>query len=171
MRNIQERRIHAPAQRLGELMAELATPDDRVWPSPAWPRLRLDAGLTPGSRGGHGPIRYHVAEYEPGRRLRFAFDPRIGLDGHHELLIVPEGPHRCRLVHTVAGRCGGAMVLLWPLVIRWLHEALVQDLFDNAELAATGRPPTSPARWSARVRLLRRARGLPATRSRSATPA
>ncbi|GAB7190386.1 hypothetical protein NUM3379_10920 [Kineococcus sp. NUM-3379] len=171
MLNVQERRIEAPAERLAELLAELATPRDRLWPSPAWPRLRLDAGLAPGSRGGHGPIRYSVVEHEPGRRIRFAFDPRRGLTGHHELLVTAEGPDRCRLVHTLAGRCRGRMLLLWPLVVRWLHEALVHDLFDNAESAATGRLPARPARWSAWVRLLRRARGLPAVRRGGSAPA
>ena len=170
MLNIQERRIGAPAERRGELMADLAGPRDRLWPATAWPALRLDAGLAPGSRGGHDRIRYSVAEYEPGRRLRFAFDPRPGLVGYHELLITAEGPDRCRLVHTVAGRCRGRMLVLWPLVIRWLHEALVQDLFDNAEAAATGRPPAHPARWSPWVRLLRRVRGLPPVRREPAPP-
>lgn len=164
MLNIQERRIAASAESLGKLLPDMAASGDRVWPSPAWPRLRLDAGLVPGSRGGHGPMRYSVAAYEPGRRVRFAFDPRRGLVGYHELLIVSEGQGRCRLVLTVAGRCHGAMRVLWPLVIRWLHQALVQDLFDNMEFVATGRPPAQPARWNAWVRLLRRARGLPLPR-------
>ncbi|MEV7013389.1 SRPBCC family protein [Streptosporangium sp. NPDC051022] len=156
MRNIQQRLIDAPAGRLGALLDRAATADDRLWPVPAWPPLVLDAGLTPGSRGGHGPIRYSVCEYEPGRRARFLFDQATGLDGHHEFLITAQGPDHCRLTHTITCTVRGRMRILWPLAIRWLHEALIHDLFDNAERAATGRLSRRPARWSPWVRLLRR---------------
>jgi hypothetical protein len=46
------------------------------------------------------------------------------------------------------------MVLGWPLAVRWLHDALIEDLLDNAELAATG-TVRRPARWSPWVRMLR----------------
>ncbi|WP_405760742.1 SRPBCC family protein [Streptomyces sp. NBC_00045] len=133
----------------------MSTPQDRLWPMPAWSPLRLDAGLAIGSSGGHGRIRYEVSAYEPGSRVRFTFTPGIGLEGHHEFVIVPDGPARCRVIHTASGRLAGAMRLLWPLAIRWLHEALLADLFDNIEREATGRL-VRPARWSIRVRLLRR---------------
>src|SRR5919198_1110330 len=87
MRNTHHRAIDAA--NLGELLDRLAGPDDPLWPSHAWPPLRLDAGLAPGSRGGHGPIRYTVAEYEPGRRVRFRFDRETGGDGYHELIATP----------------------------------------------------------------------------------
>ena len=171
MRNVQQRLVQAPAGDIGVLLDGISSPQDLIWPAPAWPRLTLDAGLAPGSRGGHGPIRYDVAEYEPGRRLRFTFDPRAGLRGHHEFRIVPEGPARCRLVHTIEGTARGRMLLLWPLVIRWMHEALVQDLFDRVERTATGRVSAGPARWSAWVRLLRRLRGFPRRDTTDLTPA
>lgn len=120
-----------------------------------WSPLRLDAGLTVGSAGGHGRIRYEVSEYEPGSRVRFTFAPGRGLDGHHEFVVIPEGPARCQVVHTASGRLAGGMRLVWPLAIRWLHEALLADLFDNIEREATGRL-VRPARWSPWVRLLRR---------------
>ncbi|MEV7907606.1 hypothetical protein AB0P04_38905, partial [Streptomyces anulatus] len=62
----------------------------------------------------------------------------------------------------IVGTVEGRMAVLWPLVIRWMHEALVHDLFDNAERAATGRMSRRPARWSLWVRLLRRLRKFPA---------
>lgn len=154
MQNIQRRTIDAPGADVGALLDLLSTPQDRIWPAPAWSPLHLDAGLAVGSRGGHGRIRYAVTEYEPGRRVRFAFAPGLGLSGYHEFLVVPDGPERCQVVHTAAGRVEGRMRLVWPLVIRWLHEALLHDMFDNIERAATGRLPR-PARWSPWVRLLR----------------
>ncbi|MDJ0342589.1 SRPBCC family protein [Streptomyces sp. H10-C2] len=154
MQNIQRRAIDAPAADVGALLDLLSTPQDQIWPAPAWSPLHLDAGLAVGSRGGHGRIRYAVTEYESGRRVRFTFAPGLGLSGYHEFLVVPDGPQRCRIVHTAAGRVEGRMRLVWPLVIRWLHEALLHDMFDNIERVATGRSPR-PARWSPWVRLLR----------------
>jgi hypothetical protein len=153
MRNVQQRVIDAEPEVVGSLLDRLSAADDPLWPAPAWDGIVLDGGLAPGSRGGHGPVRYTVAEYEPGRRVRFAFDPRIGLTGHHELRVEPAGPGRCLLVHDLVARTTGAMVLLWPLAVRALHTAVLQDLLDNAERAATGRV-ARPARHSGRVRAM-----------------
>ncbi len=30
------------------------------------------------------------------------------------------------------------MLIVWPLVIRFLHDALIEDLLDRAELEVTG---------------------------------
>ncbi|WP_328681820.1 SRPBCC family protein [Streptomyces sp. NBC_00322] len=154
MQNIHRRTVDAPAADVGALLDQLGTPHDRIWPIPAWSPLRLDAGLAFGSRGGHGRIRYSVAEYEPGRRVRFTFAPGLGINGYHEFLVTPDGPMRCQISHTLAGRTYGRMGLMWPLVIRWLHEALLHDAFDNIQRAATNHLP-HPARWSIWVRLLR----------------
>jgi hypothetical protein len=155
MRNVQQRVVDADATKVGELLDRLASPTDPLWPAPPWMPMRLDRGLELGSSGGHGPIRYSVSAYEPGRRVRLEFAPDLGIDGYHELRIESAGPGRCVLVHDLVGRTHGAMLLLWPTVIRWLHEAVLRDLFDNAELAATGRLST-PSRHSRWVRLLRR---------------
>lgn len=48
---------------------------------------------------------------------------------------------------------GGRRVLLWPTVVRRLHDALVEDLLDNAERATTGHVD-HPAVWSRSVRVL-----------------
>ncbi|GAA1152824.1 hypothetical protein F4556_001344 [Kitasatospora gansuensis] len=155
MKNIQRRIIEAPADRVGALLDGLGSPGDRIWPTPAWAPLRFDAGLTVGSKGGHGRILYGVSEFEPGRRVRCVFAPGLGLVGYHEFRVVPLGPDRCEVVHEAVGRAEGRMLLFWPLVIRWLHGALLQDALDNFEREATGRLP-HPARWSPAVRLLRK---------------
>ncbi len=65
------------------------------------------------------------------------------------------------------GRVSSRMELLWPLVVRWLHHATVEDAFDRAEVTLGLHKPHSP-RWSLWVRLLR---GLEGVRAReSAVP-
>lgn len=160
MRNVQHRVIAAPIADLGHLVDEIADRDRSVWPSRQWPRLTFDNGLRPGSDGGHGPIRYAVASHDPGRRLLMDFAPGSGLNGWHEIVLVPEpgpdGDGRTRLVHTISATTSGRMRVLWPLAVRWFHEALMEDLFDNAERRVTGTLTGQPARWSLWVRALRR---------------
>jgi hypothetical protein len=169
MRNVQVRPIAVPAELMGELLDRFGGPADVLWPHPPWPPLHLDDGLNPGSAGGHGPMRYAVTEYHPGRRVRFALDPDLG-DGYHELRVEPDaGGVTCRLVHELDARLSGRMRLLWPIAIRPLHEAILGDLLDNAERHATGAPvagrPRSPA-----VRLLRHVAAPKPRRSRVAQP-
>ena len=155
MLNVHERLIDAPADVVGALLDRLAGEDDPLWPTPTWPPVRFDRALAIGAAGGHGPIKYTVVEYEHGRRLRFRFDPSIGIRGYHELIVESRGEAKSVLRHLGSARLSGAMRIAWPLSIRWLHDALIEDLLDNAQLSATGRL-AQPARWSAWVRLQRR---------------
>ena len=152
--NVHQRLLPGPPERVGALIDELAGPGDRLWPHDRWPAMRFDQPLGPGAEGGHGPIRYRVEAYEPGRRITFRFTRMPGLDGGHRLEVEPAGTGAVMLRHVAEGRLGGRMLVVWPLVVRPLHDALLEDLLDRAELAVTG-TVASPARWSPWVRLLR----------------
>jgi hypothetical protein len=119
--------------------------------------MRLEGGLREGARGGHGPIRYTVERLEPGRLARFRFTGPAGFDGTHAFEVVPAVPGACELVHTIDMAARGTAVLTWTLVLRPLHDALIEDALDRAS-AFTG-SPAAPARWSAWVRVLRRLMG------------
>ncbi|NED98556.1 DUF2867 domain-containing protein [Phytoactinopolyspora halotolerans] len=155
MRNIHVRTIDAPAAVVGPFLDGIGQDGDRLWPSPAWVPMRLDRPVQVGADGGHGPIRYWVTEYEPGRRVRFAFHPEGGIEGYHELSVEPLDDQRCTVRHVLDAQPRGAMRVLVPLAVRWAHDAVLEDLLDNAERAATG-TVRQPARWSPWVRFLRR---------------
>ncbi|WP_109471689.1 hypothetical protein [Ornithinimicrobium cavernae] len=155
MRNVHRRTIDASADAVGAHLDALGGPEDRWWPSRNWPPMILDRPLQVGADGGHGPIRYHVTGHEPGRRVRFAFHARTGLVGWHEFTVTPAGRQRCSVRHEVGARATGRMRVLVPLVVRSLHDAVLEDLLDNAERVATGRV-RHPARWSLWVRVLHR---------------
>ena len=87
--NIHERIIAAPLDSVGRLIDSLSSPDDRLWPQELWPAMRFDRPLAVGARGGHGPIRYDVAAYAPGRSVRFRFTGPKGFNGFHELAAEP----------------------------------------------------------------------------------
>ncbi|MGW4101661.1 DUF2867 domain-containing protein [Streptomyces sp. NPDC004976] len=151
VRNTHERLINAPAKRAGALLDRLSATDDPIWPAPAWPPMRLDRPLGVGATGGHAGIRYTVEEYEPGARIRFRFcAPR---SGYHELSIHPLDDERCLARHDMLIGTPGADLLRWPLVVRHLHDTIVEEVLDNLQHGAGDRV-ARPARHSRWVRLL-----------------
>ncbi|WP_129664573.1 DUF2867 domain-containing protein [Phytoactinopolyspora endophytica] len=155
MRNVHERTIDAPAEKVASLLEHIGQTGDRLWPSPAWMPMRLDGPVQVGADGGHGPVLYWVSEYEPGHRVRFAFHPKCGIEGYHELVIEPAGSDRCVIRHVLDAQLLGVMRVVGPLAVRWVHDAVIEDLLDNAERSATG-TVAHPARWSPWVKVLRR---------------
>ncbi|WP_431971904.1 SRPBCC family protein [Nocardia sp. bgisy134] len=150
--NIHVRHLAASAAEAGSLLDSLASEDDRLWPAPAWPPMRFDRPLSVGAAGGHGPVRYTVERYEPGRWVRFRFTGPRGFDGFHEFTVQPT-PGGVDLIHLLAMHARGPARLTWPLAYRWMHDACLEDSFDRAERALTG-SVRRPARWSPVVRVL-----------------
>ncbi|GLZ29744.1 hypothetical protein Lesp02_19340 [Lentzea sp. NBRC 105346] len=142
IKNIHERVLPGAAGPLIDRLTEL-------WP-PQWGQLKFDRPFGVGADGGHGPIRYSCTAFEPGRRVEFTFAPVMGLNGTHTF--VADGNV---LRHTLVGTPRLGTRLRWALVIRWLHDACLEDLLDNAE-RELGREPARPSRWSPWVRLVRR---------------
>jgi hypothetical protein len=164
IRSVHERRLPAAAAEVGALLETLASDDDRLWPRDRWPAMRFDRPLDArapadplrvGAYGGHGPIRYQVSAHEPGRRVVFAFSG--GLDGEHRFEVEPAGAHAAVLRHVLQAHPSGWIRLAWPLALHQLHDALIEDALDRAELAFGGRPPARS--WPLWVRLLRRLLG------------
>jgi hypothetical protein len=156
VRNVHERGMIGTMEVAGQLLDSLAGTDDRLWPSDQWPPMKLDGELCVGSSGGHGPVCYRVSAYDPGRKVAFSFvDSGIaaGMDGGHYFEAVQDG-ERVVLRHVLEATCGLGMWLHWALVIRPLHNALLEDALDRAQHAMD---PTfkGSANWSPWVRVLR----------------
>ncbi len=115
--------------------------------------MRLDRPLQVGASGGHGPIRYRVEAYEPGRAVVFRFTRPQGFEGTHGFEVEARSTGS-RLRHVLEMEARGTACVSWPLVFRPLHDALIEDALDRAQ-RALGEVPARPNRWSAFVRLLR----------------
>ena len=150
--NVHERALPVPAAEVGRLLDRAGDADDPLWPSPTWVPMRFDRPLGVGADGGHGPVRYHVTGYEPGRRVELTFHPRTGLIGTHVLEIEERGPRACVLRHRLTARPAGRMRLLWPALVRICHDTVIEHLFDNAERVVTG-TVAQPVRYPRRARL------------------
>jgi hypothetical protein len=116
--------------------------------------MRFDGLLAVGAKGGHGPIRYTVQSYEPGKRVVFQFTAPAGFDGTHRFVVDPSD-EGSELRHVIDMRIGGQARFSWPTVFRPLHDALLEDALDKVEAVLEG------GEWvfgdlSWRVRLLRR---------------
>ncbi|WP_017594984.1 SRPBCC family protein [Nocardiopsis potens] len=152
--NEHRRLLAAPVDEVGALIDGLASDRDPLWPDEDWPAMRFDRPLGVGARGGHGPVRYSVVEYLPGRRIRFRFEAPAGFLGHHGFS-VEETDGGVLLRHLLTVQPVGPARVSWPLVYRPLHDALLEDALDKAERSlGLGGPRTE---WSPLVKALRAA--------------
>lgn len=133
--NIHRREFAASAQNLGHVLDTLASDSDLVWPAWRWEPLLLNNGLKVGSSGGHGAIRYRVESYKPGESVVFRFDPKVGIEGMHSFRVETKPGEPPCLVHELTGELSGQMKLLWPLLVRKLHDATIEDCFDTVAFA------------------------------------
>ncbi len=154
MQNVHERRFPtATVDHLGELLDRVGSPDDGLWPTSTrrWPPMRMSGPLDTQPHGGHGFVRYHVVDHEPGRSVTWRFEDDLGLPGVHRFEVLTDGGAP-GLRHTIDARPVGVMRLAWPLAVRWLHDALIEEAFDGVEVALGTRDGVRrPGPW---VRLL-----------------
>lgn len=135
------------------LLRSLASHEDRLWPGHRWWPQRFDGGLVAGSKGGHGPVKYKVESVTP-RQVVYRFPRRGWFRGTHRFDL-REHPAGAELVHTLEGTLHGRGLVLWPLLVRPLHDALVEDVLAQAAAVMAGTSTEWP-RHGPYVRFLRR---------------
>lgn len=151
--NMHERELEADPIQIGVLIDSLASKEDRLWPKHIWPQMKFDRSLCVGAKGGHGPIRYFVEAYTPGKTIKFRFTGPKGFDGFHRYDIVDDPKHAVGLRHTLKMNTYGLARLSWPLLYRPLHDALIEDSLATAQ-TSLGLTPKIKA-WSPWVKMLR----------------
>lgn len=130
--NIHNREINQPKEELVKLFKTLGTENDLMLATDKWPPLKLDNGLQVGSKGGHGPIRYFVTDYQPDNSITFQFS-LTGFNGFHKYTIIEIEPNKSQMRHTIDMSTSGWATVKWTLAIRWLHDAYIEDAFDKVE--------------------------------------
>lgn len=150
--NVHQRLLHATPQQAGALIDSLSSAQDKL-ATKAWPRMKFDRPLGVGADGGHGPIRYYVEAYEPGHLVRFRFRSPRGFDGWHGFEVLDATATHCVLEHRVEMRARGPALLTWPLLWRWLHDALTEDALSQGQVSL-GLEPLR-VKWTPYVRFLR----------------
>jgi hypothetical protein len=155
--NVHRRIIHQPKGEIDELIKTLATENDKVWPFEKWPKMIFKDGIKVGSHGRHGPIQYVINEHVPGELIQFQFTNPSGFDGIHKFEIIALAPDQVELTHTIDMITSGSGTLKWILGIRWLHDALLEDLLDKIENQFDDR--NMKTKWNLWVIVLRKVLG------------
>jgi len=138
--NRHDRIIPADQNALGSVLNSLSGPEDALWPREKWPPMVLDPALKVGAAGGHGPVRYRVTEFIPGRRAVFQFDRAgllAGVDGRHYFEVVPRREHIV-IRHDLEGNCALGTWLKWTFLVKPLHNTVIEDAFDKVESRFSG---------------------------------
>ena len=151
--NIHKRTIDQPKEKIAELINTLATDQDKIWPSEYWPEMKFNGGLKEGAEGGHGPIKYTVEKYVPGELILFRFLKPTGYHGIHKFEMTGSNNGTTEIKHTIDMNATGMGVLSWAIVIRWLHDALMEDFFDKIENQFS--QVQQKTEWTVWVRFLR----------------
>ncbi|WP_299113857.1 hypothetical protein [uncultured Winogradskyella sp.] len=133
----------------------MTSKDDLVWPYENWPAIRFKDGLNIGSKGGHGRIRYTIVQFIEGEYIKFQFTKPKGFNGTHELRINTINDSCTEITHKINTKTTFKASLLWVFVIRWLHDALIEEAFDKVENHFTTQAKVS--KYNPWVRFLREA--------------
>lgn len=152
--DVHTRTFVADAAVVGRRLDTLGSPHDELWITDLTPPMTLDRGLTIGSSGGHGAVRYRVIDHLPGRSAGFAFDPASGLDGTHRFSLAQQG-ESVTIRHDLDATVSGAVRLFWRPLVLPIHSGVIEDIFDHLERDLTGsarrlRPTSAPLRWFAK---------------------
>lgn len=150
--NIHQRIIQQPKSELEKLFRTLSSKNDMMLATDRWSPMKLDKGLQVGSKGGHGPIKYTVIDYQLDNSITFRFD-LTGFDGYHKFVLTALDSHKTELKHIIDMNTSGAATFKWALAIRWLHDAYIEDAFDKVESHFLATKKQN--KWSLWVRILR----------------
>tara|TARA_B110000003_G_scaffold84360_1_gene86374 strand:+ start:157 stop:657 length:501 start_codon:yes stop_codon:yes gene_type:complete len=131
--NIHKRVINQSKNKIEEILNTLSYDNDLIWPKEKWPAMKFKGRIKVGAKGGHGPIRYLVEEYNPNEIIQFRFSKPNGFNGIHKFEINELSKEKTEIKHTIDMNTYGKGTLMWTLVIRPLHNALIQDAFDKIE--------------------------------------
>lgn len=151
--NIHKREIQQPKTEIAKLFNTLATDNDMMLATDKWSPMKLDKGLQVGSKGGHGPIKYFVIDYQPQKSITFQFD-LTGFNGFHRFDIKELEPNKTELSHIIDMTTTGTATLKWLFAIQYLHDAYIEDAFDKVENHFTKNKKKSE--WSLYVKVLRK---------------
>lgn len=156
VKNVHRRIIGQTKQEIWEQFEKLSSKEDKIWPYRQWPAIRFNHGLKVGSQGGHGPIRYTIIKKSFKDGVLFKFTGPKGFDGTHEFKILELEDSTVEVSHVINMATSGWDTYYWLFVVRWIHDALIEDAFDNLEnLFSTAKKKTSYSIWVKCLRLIK----------------
>jgi hypothetical protein len=129
--NIHQREYNQPSTVISEILETLSSSFDRLWPVEKWPPMVLNNGLKINSFGGHGPIGYYISNYAFGKSIEFTFTKPTEFIGTHKFEIIETAANTTLLRHTINMNLNTKGIVAWYFVIKWLHDALLEDCLNK----------------------------------------
>lgn len=151
--NVHERILNTTMDEAWKLISSLSSDSDKLWPVKKWIAMRFDEDIDIGAIGGHGPIRYRVEAIENRKKIEFSFIKPRGFIGSHRFELESIVGQKVKLRHVIDMYVVGWDILKWLLIIRPMHDALIEDALNCAEYNTGGRPQNRE--WSYWVKFLR----------------
>ena len=125
-----ERSYTATARRVFELLTEMGTSGDRIWPFASQPFMRSPGPLTPGTtEEWHLGVHAVLAAVEEQRAITWRIDNE-GVDGTHGFTIESEGK-RLTVRHRLAATLSDTEGRLFWKRLEDAHERAITGLFDK----------------------------------------
>ncbi|GBC62729.1 hypothetical protein DENIS_3706 [Desulfonema ishimotonii] len=152
--NKHTRIIEKPISDVSVLLNSLSSNDDQLWPHENWAPIKLDRELSEGATGGHGPIKYVITEFKPGRKINFRFIEPSNFQGNHWFELIEKGENKTEISHTIKMNVAATAIIPWLIMIRPTHDALIEDSFDKVQLKLG--LTFQRKKWSFWVRLLKK---------------
>ncbi|MGD0052729.1 MAG: hypothetical protein ABSD03_13085 [Vulcanimicrobiaceae bacterium] len=127
---VHERTFGGTPRRIYQLLADMGTSQDVIWPFPSQPFLRSAGPLAPGvTEEWHGGLHAVLEAAEPEQRIVWRIDTP-GFDGTHGFSLEPSGKrilvrHRASVLLS-----DDEGVPLWRR-LEGAHEAALEGLFDK----------------------------------------
>ena len=137
--NIHKRILNQPIEKVAQLFRTLGTQNDKFWPSEKWPPMRFKEELKTGAKGGHAGIKYTITKFKDGEHVTFMFSKPDGFIGTHELKVKSIAVNLTKISHEINMTVTYKDTLNWVLIVRWLHDALLEDAFDKIESQFSGK--------------------------------
>jgi uncharacterized protein YndB with AHSA1/START domain len=127
---VYERTFSGTPRRIYQLITEMGTSGDAIWPFASQPFIRSAGPLTPGTtEEWHLGLHAILDGVEPERRVTWRFDTD-GIEGIHEFTLEQQG-RRVILRHRFAAMLSDTQGrLLWRRVEEQ-HERAINGLFDK----------------------------------------
>jgi hypothetical protein len=161
VRSAHEREMSGSIEQAIEIVKTYGTLNDQMHPDELWPKIRSVEPDGPPAVGKvyiRGAVRFMITFFNIGptkAHYGWKFIEPAGFNGRHESQVEDIGNRRLRFKTFVEIELRGIkFIILWFLIMRPFHNAVVEDCLDKAERKLGNSP--KGREWSLWVKLLRR---------------
>lgn len=116
---------------LMNIIPQLCSPNQTIWPIENWPALQFNDGVKLEAHGGVATIRYRISEILPNSKIVFSFTTPKQFNGIQRFDVNPIGLNMTEFKHTTEIVVGLKGYIYWHSIIKWLHNALMEDMLNK----------------------------------------